>query len=391
MTRILLFLVLLAGATTASAQHNLDALAHRIIHTTAGIEAGEVVVIEGGQHTVPLMEALAVEVTKAGAFPRLLLSTDRANEAFWAQPDAYLQQQDPSAKAIREMADVYIDLPSQEDETFWKDVAPERRALVSEAYADFVEVMQATRNRNISVRYPSASDARESRLDLAQYERLHWAALGADYDRIAAQASSLSDKLRGAREVRVTTPAGTDFTFAVGDRRVYAADGVISDAERASGTLTDLDEVLPGGAVDVAPLETSANGRVVVPRAMCNDEPLRDASFTFEQGVMKNLRASQGQACVEDMMRPYSGPKDRLGYFAIGLNPALQPMEEGGAEFRPWAGAGVVTVEIGRNTYLGGANDTQSEFGFQLTNATVTIDGEVVVRDGQLVGDLASR
>lgn len=394
MVRTSLLLIVLLGfvsfiSATHAQQQDLDVLANRIIHTTAGVEAGEVVVIDGGQHTVPLMEALAIEALKAGAFPLLQLNTDRFNEAFWEQPESYLRQQNPTYEVLLNHADVHIDLPSQEDDTFWSTVPPERRAIVNEAYAGMIDVIREARVRNVSVRYPSASDARQSRLDLAQYEQLHWAALGADYDQIARRAELLSNKLKGAGTVRVTTPAGTDFTFSVGDRRVYIADGVISDTERKSGTPTDLDEVLPGGAVDVAPVETSANGRVVIPRALCNNEPLRDVSFTFERGVMKNFKAGRGQACFEARMKPYQGPKDRFGYFAIGLNPALQPLEADGAEYRPWAGVGMVTIGVGQNQYFGGANETQFEYGFSLTGATVEIDGEVVVREGRLVGELA--
>ncbi len=56
-----------AGATSAPA-HDYGALARRIVTSTAGIKPGEVVVITGGQHTIPLMEALAVVETKGAQY-----------------------------------------------------------------------------------------------------------------------------------------------------------------------------------------------------------------------------------------------------------------------------------------------------------------------------------
>ena len=44
---------------------------------------------------------------------------------------------------------------------------------------------------------------------------------------------------------------------------------------------------------------------------------------------------------------------------------------------------------IGNNTDLGGKNHTPAGFGFWLARATVEIDGKVVVRDGQVVSDVA--
>ncbi len=55
-----------ALSAAAAQQGNIDRLAHRIVTTSLGIKPGEVVVITGGKHTIPLMEALAIEAQKAG-------------------------------------------------------------------------------------------------------------------------------------------------------------------------------------------------------------------------------------------------------------------------------------------------------------------------------------
>jgi hypothetical protein len=78
-----LCLVLCWLADIGSAQSNqsvrpdLTALAHRIAITSAGIKPGDVVVA-GGKHTIPLMEAIAIEAQKAGGLTNLFLSSDTA-------------------------------------------------------------------------------------------------------------------------------------------------------------------------------------------------------------------------------------------------------------------------------------------------------------------------
>ena len=67
-------------------------------------------------------------------------------------------------------------------------------------------------------------------------------------------------------EVRVTTPAGTNLTFRVGDRPFNKQDGDGSKARASRGRMRiDRHIELPAGVVRVAPLEESVNGTMVVP------------------------------------------------------------------------------------------------------------------------------
>jgi hypothetical protein len=85
-------------------------------------------------------------------------------------------------------------------------------------------------------------------------------------------------------------------------------------------------------------------------------------------------------------MEPFEKAASRLGSVSIGLNPALKVMEENGADYRPGDAAGMVWLSFGDNQLLGGKNDTTGGMAFPIVNATVSVDGTVVVRDGVLVG-----
>lgn len=45
---------------------NYEQLTKQIVTTSAGVKPGEMVMITGGQFTLPLMEAITVEVARAG-------------------------------------------------------------------------------------------------------------------------------------------------------------------------------------------------------------------------------------------------------------------------------------------------------------------------------------
>ena len=47
--------------------------------------------------------------------------------------------------------------------------------------------------------------------------------------------------------------------------------------------------------------------------------------------------------------------------------------------------AGMVYISIGENRFPGGKNNSNGGFSFPITNATVTIDGKPVIKDGKLL------
>ena len=71
-----------------------------------------------------------------------------------------------------------------------------------------------------------------------------------------------------------------------------------------------------------------------------------------------------------------------FGAVWIGLNPMLRIVEEGKANFRPFNAAGMVNIGIGDNRFYGGSNTSTGGNSFPITNATVAIDGKIVVKTG---------
>src|SRR5438128_12611656 len=73
--------VSVALSAAAAQQGNVDRLAHRIVTTSVAVRTGEGVVITGGKHTIPLMEAWAIEAQKACGMPAILLSSDNVDRS----------------------------------------------------------------------------------------------------------------------------------------------------------------------------------------------------------------------------------------------------------------------------------------------------------------------
>jgi len=389
--RVLLCATALSGAivgTLSSAfaqEERNDQLARTVVSTSATIKPGDVVVISGGRHTIPLMEAVAIEAQKAGGMVTMFLTTDRVVRSFNADvPEKYLDQAPRFLAEWLKHVDVFIGLPNVEDPQASIAGVPEARfAKAAKAGEVVSNILNASPVRGVFIGYPSSQEAAANRLDFATYEKMHWDGIAADYNQISEKGKTLRNALKGAKSVRITSPNGTDFTFSVGNRPIFVDDGIITPEKAKSKLIFVRTVTLPTGQVFFAPIETSANGKVVVPKNQCRYAPLTETSFEFKNGKMENFKAKDGLDCFNETMTPYSGPKDILGFVSIGLNPALKVIEDGG-DYRPGNAAGMVWIGTGQNELYGGNNKPPGGFGFPIVKSTVQVDGKTVVKDGEL-------
>ncbi|MGE0553863.1 MAG: aminopeptidase [Gemmatimonadales bacterium] len=189
-----------------------------------------------------------------------------------------------------------------------------------------------------------------------------------------------------AGEVRVTSPAGTDIRFRIGDRPVNRQDGDASAARAARGRiLIDREIELPAGAIRVAPLEESVSGTVVFPISSWSNRDVRDLRLVFREGRVVELTAASGADAVRAELAAGGDGASRFREFALGMNPLLAVPDR-----QPWIpyygyGAGVVRLSLGDNSELGGrVGGGYVRWNF-FVDTSVWIDGEQWVRDGRLI------
>jgi len=371
---------------TQAGEEKFEDLAHKIINTSINIKPGDVVVVYGGKHTISLMEALTIEAQKAGGFVWMFLNSDRVLRSYWVNmPEKFLGQEPAYLTEWLKKIDIWIGLPlAEHPKAVFGDVPEERSAKAAKAGQIIWDMINESGVRYFGISYPTKEQAAIYKIDFSTFEKMHWAAVNADYKQISEKGNKLKKMLQGAKVVKVTSSNGTNFTFSVGERPIFVDDGIITEEEAKEKLYYSRWASLPSGYVDFAPIETSVNGKVVVPKTLCNYEPLTGVSFEFKNGKLENFKAEKGAKCFEETLAPYTGPKDMFGYFSIGLNPALKVIEDGG-DYRPDSAAGMVWIGIGNNESYGGNNKTQGSFDFPIVKATVEVDGKVIIKDGQLV------
>ena len=216
----------------------------------------------------------------------------------------------------------------------------------------------------------------------ATYER---AVLAVDYEAMAAGQRAFEAAMRGV-EIHVTSPAGTDLRFRIGDRPVSLQNGDAS-AKRVSSApiLIDRELELPAGAVRVAPIESSVEGFIAFPPSEWNGVRVEGLRMRFEDGRVVEISADRGRDAVVTELDAAGAAGRAFREFALGFNPLLAIPDEA-----PWIpyygyGSGVVRLSLGDNSELGGeVGGGWVRWNF-FVDTTVAVDGETWVRSGKLV------
>lgn len=255
-------------------------------------------------------------------------------------------------------------------------------------YAAIQEVLNLGKGRTIHFHWAGAYDLaghlrENTRLIDSIYQ---YAILKTDYDVLAARQEALEDAMRGA-DIRVTTADGTNIKFQIGNRPFTRQDGDAS-AVRASQALNLIDrEVeIPAGAIRVAPIEESVNGKIVFPTSYWSDSQVDSLVLIFEKGQVIKVEAANGRDAVIAEMEKAGYAGESFREFALGMNPLLSITNDK-EPFIPYYGygSGVVRLSLGDNTELGGkVSGGYVRWNFFPT-ATVEIDGEIWVEKGKLI------
>jgi hypothetical protein len=219
---------------------------------------------------------------------------------------------------------------------------------------------------------------------VAAYDAVYVDALDIDYVALSRAQDEAIALLRNG-EVRVTSPAGTDIRFKIGDRPFNKQDGDASKA-RVAGAKTRVDREieLPAGVLRVAPIETTANGTLAIPAARFGGTPVKNAKLTIVDGVVTNATATEGLDALQTFLK--SAPAaSRFREFGLGFNPKL--VVPAGQTALPYYGYGdaVVRLSLGDNEEVGGAVRGGGVRWLFFPDTTVTVGPVTLVKDGKLV------
>jgi len=215
------------------------------------------------------------------------------------------------------------------------------------------------------------------------FDRIYLEALEIDYAALD-RAQAAAEMLLRAGTIHVTTPEGTDLRFSIGDRPVTRQNGDASRAGTADAVVPIAREIeLPAGAIRVAPLESTLEGVLVVPRAYFGSGVVESARLLFRHGQVESWSAAKGAEHLQAALEA----QPALNWFrelGIGFNPKLVAPD--GDDRIPYYGygAGAVRLSLGNNEELGGEVTGAGVRWMFFPSATVRVGETTLVEDGRL-------
>jgi leucyl aminopeptidase (aminopeptidase T) len=359
-----------------------QAIARQIVLESVQVKNDEGVVISGDSTKIPLMEALAVEVAKAGGHPHMVLESERATKRILTETQPqYLERPNKLGLAELKQARVLIGLGAADDPSIMAGVPEERVVLARKATQAYVSTLYSQPVRTVSLgnpEMPTAGVAKFHGVPLPALEKRFWDAVGASHASIEQNAEKVKQALAAGREVRITTKAGTDIRMSVAGREIKMSDGVIHDApvDKPASVW------LPAGEVFASPDRATVNGKIVVPLYVYSGTKIRDLKLTFQGGRLTDIQASQNGQLFKEAVAMATGDKDQFAFIDIGVNPKSAMLPN--SNYCSFEMSGMVTVGIGSHPWV--ENTNVSEFGeaFFVPQATVEVDGRAIVKDGKI-------
>jgi leucyl aminopeptidase (aminopeptidase T) len=360
--------------TTLTERH--AAVARRIVRECAAVRAGDNVYIEGRGDSLEYLELLAFECELVGALPLVVAQSDEARRRRLVELEAgQLGTKSRSWIEAVKAADVVLTMHLEDgDPRLFADVATSQRSAEGRGRKLLADHIYDGTRRWIGSDFPTAAQAAVFGMDFDAYSESFWRSLDLDYGVLRERGARVAGLLRGASEVRITSPKGTDVSMAVEGRPLDLDVGVVT----AEAPLTNL----PAGEVCLAPIETSANGVVVFDVAFLDGRWVEDLEVEFTGGVACGVRAVRGLDLFNDTIAGASGAGNIIGELGIGLNHEVTA--PCGNMLLDEKILGTIHIAVGENTMLGGANDSSLHWDLLVMNPTVTVDGRTLLAGGEL-------
>jgi leucyl aminopeptidase (aminopeptidase T) len=357
-----------------SMKKSLREAAHRIVTNIAGLKEKFNVLIICGLHNKALAEFITLESYAVGAYPYLWVFDDKIFLKYVKTfPENVIAILPGHVSSLLKNTDVIIWLSQFGDlREFPKNV---KKAIFS--FWDSVDEAIRAKPR-LYVNLLSAACVENMGIDYEQYIRSFVKAVNVDYRKIRKTGTFVASKIYGKSSVRVYDTKGTDLTFSIDNRHIGVEVGTLEDCF-LSGNECGVE--VPGGEVYVAPIETSANGILVVDEF--RDYKIQNLELYFREGKVENFKAERGSDVFRRLLDKAEGDKDRIAEFGIGIN---YGMKLTGYRIYDEKALGTAHIAIGNNTQLGGVNKASIHWDFVLRNPSIEVDGIPLMEKGKLLG-----
>jgi aminopeptidase len=393
-SKFFLFMILMAltgyvanaqstGVSTANA--DLEKVAAELVNNCAGISEGDIVMVSGGVKDMELLENIAVNVRKKGAFPLLTVNSDRLTRKMFTEvPEKYDSQAPKLGMHMVKFITAQIEVSAGETSDLLSDIPPERFKTRSDANRELRDYVEKNPIKMVALgngMYPTKANADEFGISLEQLTEIFWSGVNVDYEKLSATGKKLESQLAKGNELEITNKNGTSLKVKVQGSQTFCSDGIIGEEDIKKGS-AGYSVYLPAGEVYLAPVAGTANGKVVVDNYTIMGKPVEGLVMEFKNGKLVSMDAKTNLDLLKKYYKTDEKGMDEFSVIDFGINPNVVIPE--GSKLLTWMPAGMVTVGVGNNIWAGGSNDASTGFSFFIPGSTVKLDGKTLVDNGNL-------
>ena len=358
---------------------NYDILVRNVLSSTLGIQSGDDVIVESWDHGLPLASAFIYGLRDAGARPMLLFEHE---DTFWKSAESL--SEDKLGKvgehewAAIEKAKGYIFIPGPADfPRLWKNQSKFRASTsYNEEWYERAKRYRLKAAR-IALGYASQQRAHAYKIPLAAWQRMLLAASNVNFGELKDKVTKVASILRTG-EIKIMDNKGSNLSLRLGGREPYQEDCIVdaNDLDHGRNVAN-----IPGGEVLACPDETYAEGTVVFDRPVSfMGKWVGGVQLNFKDGLLTDYSARLNANVLKASYEKAQGEKSRVAVVGVGVNPKARI-----GFLQDSLASGVVTLGIGGNDDIGGANKTGFYFAGVLTKATLTVEGKAIVENGKLI------
>ncbi len=198
--------------------------------------------------------------------------------------------------------------------------------------------------------------------------------MNADYETIDELGKKLISHLDKAKQVKITSTAGTDISFEITGRKLINDNGLIINPGDFGN--------LPAGEVFLAPVEGSGNGVLVVDGSMAGigitEEPL---TITFKNGYAIKYEGYKADQLMK-LLEPHGKDANNLAEFGIGTNHEAILC---GSILEDEKVKGTIHLAIGNNESMGGSVSVKSHLDGIIKHPSFWLDDKQLMKDGNFL------
>lgn len=373
----------------------LDKLADVIVRYSVSIKPGDLVSIDAEYGAMPLIEAIAEAVVKAGGNPIWTPKSETLTEILLTHgTEEQIKYLSPLNMQRVETIDVHIGLWATANTKYLSSIDPKKTAMLQSARRPimkrFMERAGSKELRWCGTLYPTQSAAQDAEMSLTQYADfvfraglLHLPDPVRAWEQIHERQEYVREFLQTKKQLRFRAPAGdghdgTDLTVDVSSPSTWI---------NCAGH-----ENFPDGEVFCGPQGADGHVNYTFP-AVYQGREVEGVRLVFKGGRVVDASAKRNEEFLIQMLDQDEGGRT-LGEIAIGTNYAIKEFsrntlfdEKIGGTFHAAVGAGY--PESGNSNSSGlhwdMVCDLRPDAKTGRGGGTIEADGEVFHKDGKFV------